>query len=174
MARRSHLLQQSNPSQGVQQASAALGNQQGPSLAFLGPVVVTAEQSLATAALVALGDIGMLLFPSPISPDQMPFNVFHYTTNANKAKIESSGAIAPGASGLAWVSPTPYDTASAAQSDLALLNTPDGYFVIPLQNIQTPLTWSPVMPNFGYPGGGIEGTTTQPIPIKGAVWVPFQ
>lgn len=83
-----------------------------------------------------------------ISPDPGPrFNFFHYTTNANKAKIEKSGAIVPGPSGLAWVSPTAYDTAAAAQSDLALPNTPDGYFIIPSQNVQTPLTWSPVMPD---------------------------
>ena len=116
----------------------------------------------------------MLLFPSPIGSDPSQINVFHYTTNANRQLIQASGVIKPGTtSGLAWVTPAAYDTATAAQNDLALPNTPDGYFILPIQNIQTPLIWSPVMPNFGYPGGGIEGTTPAPIPIGNAVWISF-
>ena len=116
----------------------------------------------------------MLLFPSPIGSDPSQINVFHYTTNANRQLIQDSGVIKPGTtSGLAWVTPTAYDTGTAAQNDLALPSTPDGYFILPIQNIQTPLIWSPVMPNFGYSGGGIEGTTPASIPIGNAMWISF-
>jgi hypothetical protein len=117
------------------------------------------------------------MFPTVLGDNEDGFqpSVFHYTTNENRVLIEGSGEILPGqSSGLAWVTPTAYDTAESVQSDLALPNTPDGYFIIPFQNVRSTLIWSTVAPNFGFPGGGIEGTTPLSIPIGGSVWVPFR
>ncbi len=154
-------------------------NQNGGSLAFVGPAAVAAtDTTLATIVVTAAATAVGALLPDWTSPNDT-FNdptgfVFHFTTNANMLKIQASGAILPGtSSGVVWVTPTPYVNASTAQSMLALPTTPDGYYIIPAQNLQTPLSWTMVQPNYGYPGGGIEGTTPAPIPIGGATWVPL-
>jgi hypothetical protein len=153
-------------------------NGNGGSLAFVGlPVVAAADTAIATIVVTAVSTaIGVLLPDSTSSSDTTDDSsgfAFHYTTNANRASIVASGFIRPGASGVAYVSPSPYSTAASAQSQLALPTTPDGYFVIPSQSLPGPLSWSVVAPNFGFPGGGFEGTTLLPIPIGGATWVPF-
>jgi len=35
------------------------------------------------------------------------------------------------------------------------------------------LTWTPVPPNFGQPGGGLEGSYGGVVPLQGAQWVPI-
>lgn len=161
-------------------------SQDGGSLALLAPAAATATDAAAAAAtgatlaeiaVTAISTAGGVLLPDSTASDDTTSDqssfFFHFTTNANMALIVASGFIRPGASGVAYVSPSPYTTAANAQSQLALPVTPNGYFVIPSQNLQGPLSWSVVAPNFGYPGGGIEGTTPLPIPIGGATWVPF-
>jgi RHS repeat-associated protein len=157
--------------QGASTVTAAAGT---PNSAFLMPVpAVTLETGISMLSR-ALGGVGMLLIPSTIGKEPANFGVFHYTNNAARDAIIATGAILPGqTSGLAWVTPTAYDTALAAQQDLSLNNPPDGYFIIPSYNLNTPLTWSPVAPMFGQPGGGIEGTTPSPIPVTSAIWVSF-
>ena len=46
--------------------------------------------------------------------------------------------------------------------------------MIPTYNLNTPLTWTPVAPKYGQPGGGIEGTTPNPISVNGAMWASFK
>lgn len=144
----------------------------------MGPAAAAAaDATLAEIVVTAVSMAAGVLLPDSTASDDTTSNqqsyIFHFTTNANMASIVASGFIRPGASGVAYVSPSPYTTAASAQSQLALPTTPNGYFVIPSQNLPGPLTWSVVAPNFGYPGGGFEGTTPLPIPIGGATWVPF-
>jgi RHS repeat-associated protein len=114
-----------------------------------------------------------------LDDNQSQAYVFHFTSQKNADGIILSGQINPSASqGVAWVTPTPYPNADLAQAQLALQNTPQGFFAIPAQNLQTPLSWSTVQPNAFGPGGGVEGTTPLPIPLNGpggpAIWVPFR
>jgi RHS repeat-associated protein len=143
--------------------------------AFLGPVAATELETEVAVIARLLGGAGLLLFPTQIGQDRS--FVFHYTTNTARDAIIASGMIIPSTtSGVAWVSPTAYDTSAAAQSDLSLRNSPDGFFIIPMDNLKVsiPLQWGPVLPMYGQPGGGIEGTTPSPIPIQGATWVRWR
>jgi hypothetical protein len=152
-------------------------NGNGGALAFVAPAAVAAaETTLAEIVVTAASMAAGVLLPDSTSSNDTTSNqsyIFHFTTDANRASIVASGFIRPGGSGVAYVSPSPYTTAASAQSQLALPTTPNGFFVIPSQNLPGPLTWSVVAPNFGFPGGGFEGTTPLPIPIGGATWVPF-
>jgi hypothetical protein len=149
--------------------------------AFVAPAATAVEGTTLAEIVVTAVSMAAEALPGVLLPDSTSSNdttsnqsyIFHFTTDANRARIEASGFILPGASGVAYVSPSPYTTAGSAQSQLALPTTPNGYFVIPNQNLPGPLTWSVVTPNFGFPGGGFEGTTPLPIPIGGATWVPF-
>jgi len=142
-------------------------------------VGVEADVAVAAATCPICVLIAGVLAPSATASDDTTQDtnqayVFHFTTAANAAAILASGQINVGAtSGLAWVTPSPYPTAALAQSQLALPATPGGFFAIPVQNLQTPLTWSTAPPAYNQPGGGVEGTTPVAIPIQGAVWVPF-
>ncbi len=176
MMRQMPVLAQSQDPAQSQQTSNSTGNG-GAVGAFVGPAATAVEgATLAEIVVIAASTAAGVLLPDSTSSsdtiDPSGF-AFHYTTNANRASIVASGFIRPGGSGVAYVSPSPYTTAASAQSQLALPTTPDGYFVIPSQNLPGPLSWSVVAPNFGFPGGGFEGTTPLPIPIGGATWVPF-
>lgn len=160
-----------------QQTSNSTGNG-GAVGAFVAPAV-----GVEVGIGVVLGQIGIAIvgmFPSATASDDTTQDtsqayVFHFTTAANAAAILANGQINVGAtSGLAWVTPSPYPTAALAQSQLALPATPGGFFAIPVQNLQTPLSWSTAPPAYNQPGGGVEGTTPVAIPIQGAIWVPFQ
>jgi hypothetical protein len=176
---------------GGQAQSQNTSNSSGGALAYVGPLAGAAATEsgasiwsilAAIAAPIAEVGAGVLLPNSTASDDTTATDsidqyVFHFANDAKMQQVLVSGAITPSSQGVVWVSPTPYATASAAQSNLALPNTPTGYFIVPVQNVQTPLSWSTVLPNFGQPGGGVEGTTPLAIPITGpggtAVWVPF-
>jgi RHS repeat-associated protein len=123
---------------------------------------------------------GILAAPAEISEtsdllDEQgdPRHVYHFTDNAGKRGISSSGLVLPGGSGLVYVSPIPYGNAAQAQRALSLPRTPAGYFEIPRFNVSGPLRWSVVGPNFGQPGGGMEASVPGAIPLSGAHWVPF-
>ena len=138
-----------------------------------------------TAVGIALGQVAILVggyWPASTASDDATIDpsqyVFHFTSQANADGIILSGQINPSvSSGVAWVTSTPYPSAGLAQSQLALQNTPQGFFAIPVQNLQTPLSWSTVQGNAYGPGGGVEGTTPLAIPLNGpggqAIWVPL-
>ena len=131
---------------------------------------------------IALGEVavfvGGVLAPNSTASDDTTVDdsqayVFHFTSNAAAAAILATGQINTGAtSGLAWVTPSPYTTASLAQAQLSLPSTPDGFFAIPVQNLQTPLTWSTAPPMYNQPGGGVEGTTPVRFLFKGRFGSP--
>jgi RHS repeat-associated protein len=147
-------------------------------LAFVAPAVGVVNDVLIALGQVAIG-VGGVLWPMPggdgdPNTDSNSAYVFHFATDAKMSAIQGAGQISPNpALGVTWVTPTPYPTAALAQSQLALPYTPAGFYAIPVQNLQTPLSWSTVQPNFGQPGGGVEGTTPLSIQIAGAYWVPF-
>lgn len=121
--------------------------------------------------------VGMAIFPSPMGRDRDPSQIygFHYTTQASWEAIRELGFIRPSpTSGYAWFTPTLYDSGKAAQDALSIGGqTPQGYIMFPQQNVQGPVYWSQVAPANGFLGGGIEAKTPLPIPITGAIWVPF-
>lgn len=136
------------------------------------PVGVDVAVAAATCPVCVL--IAGALLPSTTASDDTISYVFHFTSSAAAASILSSGQVIPGsASGVTWVTPTPYPTANLALTQLALPAIPDGFLAIPAQNLQGPVSWSTVQPRYSQPGGGVEGTTPYPIPVTGAVWVPF-
>jgi RHS repeat-associated protein len=147
---------------------------------FVAPAVGVGADVAAALGYIAI-TIGGIFVPdsnpgggNDVTQDTSQAYVFHFATDAKMAAIQAAGAITPSASqGVAWVTPTPYTSAALAQSQLALPNTPAGFYAIPVQNLQTPLSWSTVQPNFGQPGGGVEGTTPLSISISGAFWVAF-
>ena len=97
----------------------------------------------------------------------------HYTTSGAAESIIKGGEITPGSSGNIWVTPDRYVDSATAQSRLALGRTPDGYFEIPLCRVSCPSPASTVQPWGGFPGGGIEITTTSPIDITGLSFKTF-
>jgi len=145
--------------------------------AFVAPAVgvdAAVGIALGTTAIVVAGAWPASTASDDTTIDSSQAYVFHFASAANAAAILASGQINVGAtSGVAWVTPTPYPTAALAQSQLALPATPGGFFAIPVQNLQTPLSWSIAVPANNQPGGGVEGTTPVAIPIQGAIWVPF-
>ena len=102
-----------------------------------------------------------------------PRHVYHFTNDIGKRGITASGMLMPGGSGLVYFSPLPYASAAQAQSALALPRAPTGFFIIPRSNIPGPLNWTVVQPNFGEPGGGLEGSYPGSVTLHGAQWVPF-
>jgi hypothetical protein len=183
MPRQMPVLAQSQTSSGCYSLCLTSNENGGAVGAFVAPSVGVEVGIAAT-----LGEIGIaiagVLFPSSTASDDTTIDtnqayVFHFTSQANANGIILSGQINPGvSSGLAWVTPTPYPSGGLAQSQLALQNTPQGFFAIPVQNLQTPLSWSTVQGNAYGPGGGVEGTTPLAISLNGpggpAVWVPFR
>jgi hypothetical protein len=159
-------------------------NQPPPSLALDPQGFVATPVGVTNDILIALGRlsifVGGLLSPMPSGDGDPNTNsnsayVFHFTSAAAAESILTQGQINTSqTSGLAWVTPTPYASASLAQSQLALQNTPQGFLAIPVQNLQTPVSWSTVERNSYGPGGGVEGTSPVAIPVKGAYWVPLQ
>ena len=158
-------------------------NQTGGALSFVGPAAVATGTEISIGAIISAA-IGIFL-PDSTLPDDTTEDtqdndqvVFHYANDAKMAQVLANGAITPSNQGVVWVSPTNYTSAAAAQANLALPSTPTGYFIVPVQNVQTPLTWTVVQANFGQPGGGVEGTTPVAIPVNGAggtiIWVPFK
>ena len=99
--------------------------------------------------------------------------VRHYTTSEAAESIIKGGEITPGSSGNIWVTPDRYVDGATAQSRLALSRTPDGYFEIPVCRVSCPSPPSRVEPWDGYPGGGIEITTTSPIDVTGLTFKTF-
>lgn len=175
------MLAQSQSSSGCYSLCLTSNGNSGAVGAFVAPAVGVEVAVGAALGEIAIGVAGVL-FPSSTASDDTTQDasqfVFHFTSQANANGIILSGQINPSAgSGLAWVTPTPYPNGGLAQSQLALQNTPQGFFAIPVQNLQTPLSWSTVQGNAYGPGGGVEGTTPLPIPLNGpggpAVWVPF-
>jgi RHS repeat-associated protein len=98
---------------------------------------------------------------------------YHYTTAAAAVAIAASGLINPGASGFGFFTPTLYGSGGAAQSGLSLPRLPDGYFPVPADRLPGISPPSPVAPNYGQPGGGLECTVTYPVNISGIPFIPF-
>lgn len=103
--------------------------------------------------------------------------VYHYTPSQNATGIEDDGEIvAQGTTGRVWVSPTLYNSASEAQSELSLPATPGGYFQIPIDDVPSLSEFTTALPDYGQPGGGLEGSSPGPIPIDpdDGGFVPFE
>lgn len=124
---------------------------------------------------IALG----VLAPSTTADDDLsddkgqPRYVYHFTNELGKRGIGTQGALLPGASGQIYFSPVPYASAAQARQALSLPRLPTGYYIVPRENISSPLVWTPVAPAFGQPGGGLEAATTIPVPTQNAQWVPL-
>jgi hypothetical protein len=95
----------------------------------------------------------------------------HYTTDQGRIGIQADGVIRTGLSGRIYFTPTVYTSAASALADLALPQTPAGYFEIPRDRITDLEGPSCVDPGNGQPGGGIEYWTTHPIDATGLRWV---
>jgi len=100
--------------------------------------------------------------------------VFHYTSIKAAESISGDGElIVPGGSGRVYVSPTQYASAAEAQEALALPETPDGYYQIPLSRVPGLGKFTEVNPDFGFGGGGLEATTPDDIDVGGIPFIPF-
>jgi hypothetical protein len=98
----------------------------------------------------------------------------HYTTQSAADAISKTGSIEPSLpTGLTWVTPDLYATAGEAQSGLALSDTPEGYFEFPASRVVDPSPMSTVASANGFPGGGSEITTANPIDIEGIPFTAF-
>ncbi len=98
----------------------------------------------------------------------------HYTTDSAAESISKSGTIKPGiANGKIWLTTDEYATGTDAQAGLALRTTPDGYYEIPICRVRCAFGPSPVEPDFPYPGGGSEITTTYPIDVSNLPFLRF-
>ena len=158
----------------------------GASLTYDAPHDVAPDQAIESVGLVPAvdsegavapvgGASGQLYDPvfSFVAPGSTP-TVRHYTTTEAAEAIAKGGEILPGpSSGRIWVTPDEYVDAATAQSRLALPNAHDGYFEFPLCRVDCPSPPSIVEPWNGYPGGGIEITTTSPIDVSDIPTVPF-
>ena len=127
------------------------------------------------------GLAGLLAWPTSISSlsdlldeNGEPRFVYHFTNEAGKRGIKASRFLMPGASGNVYFSGLPYPTAGQAQSALSLPRTPHGFFAIPRENIPGSLTWTPVEPNYGQPGGGLEASFPGMVSTEGAQWYPIE
>ncbi len=72
--------------------------------------------------------------------------------------------------GLKYVTPDVYFSSQTAKAALALPTAPSivvWTFKNDLRTL-TPRNWKPVDPKYGEPGGGREGTISEPFPIRGA------
>jgi len=79
--------------------------------------------------------------------------VYHYTNNIGQAGINQSGVILPSPDGFVYVTPDLYPNGQTAQAQLALSNTPTGYYEIPVSQIQNSMSAaSMVPPANGQPG----------------------
>jgi hypothetical protein len=102
--------------------------------------------------------------------------VYHYTTLQNAEGILEDGEIAINPqTGVAWVSPTLFTNANDAQNNLSLPTTPGGYFKIRLEDVSNMTAFKSADPVDIWEGGGLEGSTTDPIPIDplGDGFIPF-
>jgi RHS repeat-associated protein len=162
--------------------------------AFLGPEAApvaagaAAEATKGSAvgrALSVLGApfaaIAVLLTPSKASSPTISdlqendasafFN--HYTNPFAQGLIEKDGFIKPSQDGFVYVTTTVYSSATTAQAQLSLTNTPSGYFQIPRANLPGVTPAGIVPPSGPHPGGGLQWVAPGPVPIGGAQWVPI-
>jgi hypothetical protein len=145
-------------------------------VALLAGQVTTFTGPLAAAVANRATPTPALLPTQSVPTMQAPF--YHFTTEFGRQGIQQSKIIAPGTTGLAYVTTTPYPIANEAQAELSLSRTPTGYFTIPaerLNGLSTPSrvevvgegpTWQP--------DGGIECTLCRPIDAQNLDWQPIE
>ena len=100
--------------------------------------------------------------------DEAGDTVRHYTTAERAKQIERSGEFRPNAKGELFFTPDEYESASAAQTWLALPTKPNAYFEVPVSRIPGGLPGATrVGPNFGQPGGGLECVVQCSVSARG-------
>jgi hypothetical protein len=96
----------------------------------------------------------------------------HYTTEQGARGIQADGEIAPGAeSGRVYLTPDQYGSALEAQQQLALKESPFGYFEVPFSRVPGVAGPATVEPKYGQPGGGNECFVSCPVNARG---LPFR
>ena len=100
--------------------------------------------------------------------------VYHFTTQAGYDGISATRSILPSGDNLVYVTPNAYLSGEQAQSDLALRNTPTGYFVIPKESILPANPPTIVAPANGQPGRGLEITVPLPVSAAGAAFIRIE
>jgi len=101
--------------------------------------------------------------------------VYHYTSASNAKSIMDGGFIVPkDEAGEIYVSPTLYPTATDAQNALSIPNVPEGYFQIPIARVSGLTEYTVAVPQYGFDGGGLEASTTEPIDADGLDFVPLE
>jgi hypothetical protein len=98
----------------------------------------------------------------------------HYTDEAGKEGIETTGTISPGPDGRVYFTEDAYRRASDAQAKLALPRRPTGYFEVPVEAIANPSGPQRVLPDYGQPGGGTQVWITRRIDAEGSLWVALK
>ena len=78
--------------------------------------------------------------------------------------------IVPSRDGSVYVTPDVYTSGQAAQANLTLSRTLDGYFQIPTENVAPMNAPKVVEPANGQPGGGIEIQVPQSVSTDDAIW----
>ena len=135
-----------------------------------GGVVSAASGQVPTSAVVsvtyrdAFGAVGVTRY------------VYHYTSASRAKSIEEDGWINVNPqTGKTWVSPDEFNSADDAQNNLSLPSTPGGYFKIPIEDVPGVSEFTTVDPVYPWEGGGLEGTTSDPIPIdpEDGGFIPF-
>ena len=98
----------------------------------------------------------------------------HYTTEAGRDGIISSGFIQRSKDNFVYVTPDYYTSGIGAQQRLSLSVTPQGYLMVPFGNIQGALPPRMVAPGNGQPGGGQEVRVPYDVSSKGVRWIPIR
>jgi hypothetical protein len=109
-----------------------------------------------------------------LSGDTQRNNVlFHYTTDRGAEGIQKVGVIRQSADGNTYLTPQYFTNRASAQSNLALSQTPRGYFTIPKRDALPVSQPGPVQPYNGQPGGGIEVKTPHPVKVTNPTFTKF-
>jgi hypothetical protein len=99
--------------------------------------------------------------------------LYHYTTDKGAEGIQESGKIRQSIDGYTYLTPQYFTNGNTAQSNLALSQTPTGYFTIPKTDALPASQPGPVQPYNGQPGGGIEIKAPHPVKVNNLTFTRF-
>ncbi len=146
-----------------------------PEVVNTGTPTAASQAGRAAAGATKVNPVVAVLSAFLAIPSDTRHDVYinHYTTDAGRIGIKSSGFISPSADGKVYLTPDVYSSGTTARDKLALRYTPVGYYRLPSRDAQPLSPPSPVTSANGQNGGGTEVTTNHPVPTTNAVFVPI-
>jgi RHS repeat-associated protein len=116
---------------------------------------------------------GTLLYPSELGDGSDPL-FYHYTNETGRAGISELGVILSSDDNLVYLTPTVYRSGTTARAELALRQTPTGYFQLPRSSLPGLTPAGTVPPGNGQPGGGQQFVVPGPVPVDPTRWIPIE